>query len=141
MAALSPTIETLENRWMRAWAGGDLKDLKSLTARNFILLVGSTPAVVLDHASWLEAATTRYLCTSFRFGDVHIRSFGPVALFASQLELKATMDGKDWSGPVWVTDLWRKRRIGGWKMVERVMSRTEDKREVPAAIKSLQLWR
>ena len=31
MADILPLIETLENRWMRAWIGGDVKTLKSLT--------------------------------------------------------------------------------------------------------------
>ena len=142
MADLTPVIETLENRWMRAWAGGNLKDLKALTARDFILLTGSKPAVILDATSWFEAAQKRFFCTSYRFGDIHVRDLGSVALFASQLEMKATMDGQDWSGAYWVVDLWRKGRVRRrWRMVERVISRTEDKKEVAAAIRSLQLWR
>lgn len=141
MADLTPLIETMENRWMRAWVGRDMKELKALTARDFILLMGSKPAVILDTRSWLEAASSRWLCTSYRFGDVYVRRIGSVALFASQLELKATMDGRDWSGRYWVADLWRKRRIGGWRMAERLISRPEDDKQVPAAIRSLQLWK
>lgn len=142
MADLTPLIETMERRWMRAWVAGDLKDLKAVTARDFILLIGSKPAVILDAKSWFEAATTRYCCTSYRFGDIYVRDLGAFALFASQLELKATMDGHDWSGRYWVTDLWRKGRVRRrWRMVERVLSRTEDDSQVPAAIRSLQLWR
>jgi hypothetical protein len=52
------------------------------------------------------------------------------------------MDGQDWSGAYWAVDLWRKGRVRRrWRMVERIISRAEDKKEVPAAIKSLQLWR
>ena len=141
MAEISPAIETLENRWMRAWVGRDLKDLKALMAGDFILLMGSKPAVILDRHSFLDAAKERWRCTSFRFGDIQVRRMGSCALFASQLELKATMDREDWSGRLWVTDLWRKRRIGGWRMAERILSRTEDNPQVPAAIKSLQLWK
>jgi ketosteroid isomerase-like protein len=141
MADLSPTIETLETRWMRAWVQRDKKGLKALTAKDFILLLGSKPAVILDQRSWLEASVERWRCTSFHFGDVHVRRIGSSAVFASQLDIKATMDGEDWSGRIWVTDLWRKRRIGGWRMVERIVSRIEDREQAPAAIKSLQLWR
>jgi len=141
MAEITSMIETMENRWMRAWVGGESKELKGLTARNFILLLGSKPAVILDQRSWLEAAAKRWHCSSFRFGDIHVRRLGSYALFASQLELKATMDGDDWSGRFWVTSLWRKRRVGGWRMVERVLSRPEDKPEAHKLIKSLQLWR
>ena len=142
MADLLPVIETMENRWMRAWLGRDSRELRSLTSRKFMMLIGSKPCVVLDARSWLDAATTRYLCTSYRFGDVYVRNLGSVALFASELDLEATMDGRDWSGRMWVTDLWRKSPVRrNWRMIERVISRPEDKPEVPAAIRSLQLWR
>ena len=142
MADLLPVIETLENRWMRAWVARDLREMKALTSRKFMLVMGSKPPALLDWRSWHEAATTRYLCTSFRFGDIHVRDLGSVALFAAAVDMKATMDGHDWSGRVWVTDLWRKSRVRrGWRMVERVVSRTEDGAQVSAAIRSLQLWR
>ena len=142
MADLLPVIETMENRWMRAWVQRDLPALKAVTARNFMLLMGSKPPVILDSRSWLEAATTRYLCSSYCFGDIYVRDLGGVALFASQMEIKATMDGHDWSGLLWVTDLWSKSRVRrSWRMVERVISRPEDKKDMAAGIKALQLWR
>jgi hypothetical protein len=142
MADLLPIIETLENRWMRAWTGRDQRALKALTSRKFMLLIGSTPSVILDANSWLDAATTRYLCSSYRFGDIYVRDLGSAALFASQMEIQATMDGQDWSGRFWVTDLWRKTRVRrSWRMIERVVSRPEDNPQVPAAIRALQLWR
>ena len=141
MAELSPVIETLEHRWMRAWTGRDLKELKSLTARDFILLVGSKPATILDRRSWLDAASGRWRCTSYWFGDIHVRRIGSSAVFGSQLELKATINDEDWSGQLWVTDIWRKRRIGGgaWPSGSCRVRRRNSK--VPGAVKSLQLWR
>jgi hypothetical protein len=56
MADLTPVIETMENRWMRAWVNRDARALKSLTASDFILLVGSKPPALLDRRSWLVAA-------------------------------------------------------------------------------------
>jgi ketosteroid isomerase-like protein len=141
MADIAPIIETLENRWMRAWVQRDLKTLKAVTARDFILLVGSKPPVILDQRSWLEAAKERFRCASFRFGDIYVRQIGALALFASRMEIEARMDGRDWSGSLWVTDLWRKKRIGGWRMAERVIARPDEDPEVPAAIRSLQLWK
>lgn len=142
MADLSPVIETMEHRFMRAWIERDPKALKALTSRDFILLMGSKPPALLDNRSWLEAATTRYLCRSYRFGDIYVRDFGSMALFATQLEIDATMDGHDWSGRFWVTDLWRKGRVRRrWRIVERVVSRLDEDAQVPAAVRSLQLWR
>jgi hypothetical protein len=142
MADLTPEIETMENRFMRAWAQRDLPVLKSLTGANFQLLIGSKPAVMLDRPSWIEAATKRLLCSGYRFGDIYVRNVGGLAIFASQLELKATLDGRDWSGLFWVTDLWRKGRIRRrWRMVERILSRIDDDAQVPKAIRPMQLWK
>ena len=142
MANLMPIIETLENRWMRAWINGDSKTLKALTARNFRMVMGSRPAAILDSPSWLEAAKSRLLCDSYRFGDIYVRDVGSVAVFATQLTMRATMDDKDLTGDFWVTDIWRKSRVRRqWRMVERILSRTDGDRQLSAGIKSLQLWR
>lgn len=141
MAEISPIIETLEARWMRAWASGDAPTLKSLTSRRFRMVVGTKPSVLLDCKSWLEAAKSSFRCHSYRFGDVYAREVGAVAVFATQLELECTIDGYDWSGRMWVTDIWRKSRVRRqWQMVERVISRPETDQQVAAAIKALQLW-
>jgi hypothetical protein len=50
MADPASLIEALENRWIRAWTAGDTRELKALTARDFILLIGSKPAMILDPA-------------------------------------------------------------------------------------------
>ena len=142
MADLSPVIETMEHRWMRACVTGDTAALKGLTSRNFRMVMGSKPSAILDFKSWIEAAPKRFQCQSYRFGDIYVRNVGSVVIFATQLEIKATMDGHDWSGRYWVTDLWRKGRVRRkWNMIERVLSRPEDNQDVPAAIRSLQLWR
>jgi ketosteroid isomerase-like protein len=141
MADITPVIETMEHRWMRAWINGDMKALKAITAKDFILLTASKPPAILDRPSWLEAAGKRHLTSSYRFGDIYVREFGSVAVFAAPLEIEATMDGRDWSGRVFVTDLWRKRRLSGWKMVQRVVSKSDDDPELRKAIKSMQLWK
>jgi ketosteroid isomerase-like protein len=142
MADLAPVIETMEHRWMRAWANGDIKELKALTARNFILLTASKPPAILDKLSWIDAAANRYHCSAYRFGEIFVRDYGAAAVFSAPLELKATMDGRDWSGAFFVTDLWRKGRVRrSWKLVHRVISRVDDRSEVPKAIRALQLWR
>ncbi len=127
---------------MRAWVGRDARDLKSLTSGEFRFVTGSQPCVILDATSWLQAATTRYLCTSYRFSDIYVHALDGTAVFATQLTLEARLDGADWSGQVWVTDVWRKTPIRrSWRLADRVFSRLEERREVPAAIRSLQLWR
>ncbi len=142
MSDLTSTIESLENRWMRAWINADIKTLKALTARDFILLMGSKPAAILDRPSLLEAASERYFCSSYRFGDIYVRTIGSVTLFATLLEVRASLDGRDWSGPMWISDLWRKGRVRRrWKLAQRIISRPDEDPQLPRAIKSLQLWR
>src|SRR3569832_1037475 len=97
MADLTPVIETMENCWMRAWVKRDAKTLKTLTAKDFIFLVGSKPPAILDRPSWIEAAAERYVLSSFRFGDIYVRHWGAFALFTASLELKTRMDGQSWS--------------------------------------------
>ena len=98
MGDLTPVIETMEHRWMRAWVNGDVKQLKGLTARSFILLTASKPPAILDRTSWLDAAGKRWRCSSSRFGHINLVDQGSTAVFAAPLELKAMMDGRDWSG-------------------------------------------
>ena len=142
MADIHAVIETMEHRWMRAWMAGDQKTLKALTSSNFRMVIGSKPAMILDSRSWIAAAGVRYRCKSYRFGDIYAREVGGVAVFATQLEMDATINREDWSGQMWVTDLWRKTRLRrNWKLVERILSRPDERAEVPAAIRSLQLWR
>lgn len=142
MASLTPVIETMEHRWMRAWVNDDIGALKAITTKNFILLTASKPPAILDRPSWLEAAAKRYLCTSYRFGDIYVQDVGGLAVFASPVELKATMDGRDWSGTLFVTDIWRKGRVRrGWKLAQRILSTPDERPELAKAIKSLQLWR
>ena len=127
---------------MRAWVARDPRALKALVSRNFRMVMGSKPCVILDARSWLDAATTRCLCTSYRFGDIYVHDLGSVAVFATQLNLEATLDGEAWPQELWVTDVWRRSRVRRrWRIVERVLSRPESSTQVPTAIRSLQLWR
>ena len=127
---------------MRAWINGDAKALKALTARNFRMVIAARPSVILDYKSWVDAATTRYLCSSYRFGDIYVRDLGALTIFATRMEIEARMDGHDWSGEYWITDLWRKSKVRrNWRLVERVVSRPDENPDAAAAIQSLQLWR
>src|SRR5688500_15158319 len=66
MVDLLPVLEMMESRWMRAWVARDSRSLRALTSRKFRLVIGSEPCVILDSASLLEAAASRFLCTSYR---------------------------------------------------------------------------
>lgn len=142
MADPSSTFEALEHRLMRAWSNGDTRTLKELTARDFVLMVGAKPPVMLDYSSWVEAAGKSWTCSAYRFGDVYVRQHGQIAIFAAQAEVESRLDRLDWSGALWITDVWRRSRVRRrWRLVERQMSRPEGQAKVPASIRALQLWR
>lgn len=142
MDKFAAQIETLEHHWMRAWMQRDRKQMKTLASRDFIFLLGSTKAAILDRPSWLEAATTRFKCESYRFGEVYVRRHGATAVFACLATLEARMGAQDWSGQVWITDLWQRSGIRrNWRIVERVLSRPDDNANVSAAVREMQLWR
>ena len=106
MADLLPVLEMMENRWMRAWMAGDSRTLKALTSPKFRMVLGSKQCVILDAASWVGAAKDRFHCASYRFGDsLYGRDLGAVAIFATHVELEMMIDGIEWNGPFWVTDL------------------------------------
>ena len=142
MDQFAAKIETLEHQWMRSWMQRDRNQMKALASRDFIFLLGSTKPAILDRASWLEASTTRFRCSSYRFGEVYVRRHGGVAVFAAQLTLEASMGEDEWSGPAWVNDLWQRSSVRRkWRLVERTLSRPDTDQKMPAAIRSMQLWR
>lgn len=142
MDQFAAKIETLEHQWMRSWMQGDRTTMKALASREFIFLLGSTKPVILDRASWLEAASTRLRCTSYRFGEVYVRQHGGTALFAAKVTMDAAFDDDEWAGAAWVTDLWARSKVRRkWRLVERVLSRPDSDQRLPAAIRSMQLWR
>jgi len=143
MSKLHASLETLEHRWMRAWIAGDQAALKELTSRRFRLVVGSKPPVMLDRKSLLDAvANGGFVCTSYQFAGLYVRDVEGFTIFASGLNVEATIAGKEFSGDLWLTDLWRKTRVRRrWQLVERILSRPEERATVPAGVRALQLWR
>ena len=106
------------------------------------MVIGTKPCAILDTTSWLSAANTSFICNGYRFGDLYARDLGGVAVFATQLDLQASIDGHDWSGRMWLTDIWKKSGIRrNWRMVERVLSRLDEDPKLHKAIHSLQAWR
>lgn len=142
MDEFASKIEALEHRWMRAWSSGHRAELKALTSRDFIFLLGGTRATILDRASWLEAAGTRLRCENYRFGSVYARRHGPLAIFAAPVELEATFDRRPVKGQMFVTDVWKRTKVKRrWLLLERVLSRAEGEDELAAAVRAMQLWR
>ncbi|WP_375289444.1 nuclear transport factor 2 family protein [Qipengyuania sp.] len=142
MDEFASKIEALEHRWMRSWMQRDRNQLKAMTARDFIFLLGGEQAAILDRASWLEAATTRFSCESYRFDQVYVHRHGSIAVFATQMHIEARLGGSELKGPVWIFDLWKKAFARGkWRLAERSLSRPDKDGQLVDAVRSMQLWR
>ena len=105
---------------MRAWVGGDVRTLKTSTSRKFRMVVGSKP-----WCARLQQLAPRGLpsfATPTGSAIYTPATSAQPTVFATQLDLKASIDGHDWFIPLWVTDIWRKSGVRrSWKMVERVL--------------------
>jgi ketosteroid isomerase-like protein len=125
MSDLAATIEDLSDRWMQAWVRNDRAVLEELLAHDFALIVSAAPTHRTDRATWLATAGTRYTCSQFRYRDVQVRDLGPVAVMSAIAEFTAEIDGVDRSGPIFLTDLWRRSEDGRWQVCARYSSHAE----------------
>lgn len=131
MDNLVATIEKLSDRWMQAWVRGDRAVLEESLAPDFALIVSATPTHQLDRASWLASACTRYTCSEFRYRDVQVRNLGAVAVMSAIADFTAEIDGIPRTGPLFLTDVWRRGDDGRWRVCARYSSHPE-----PAGVSS-----
>lgn len=142
MADIASTIETLEHRLMRGWIQRDTRVMRKLTERDLMIIVGAGKSLLLDRPSWLDAGAARWTCSGYRLRDVFVRKHGSVAWFCAAADLEMKLDGGDWSGQFWITDLWTRGKLTRkWNLAERSLSRIDEDDSVPGAIRQLQLWR
>ena len=78
----------------------------------------------IDKSQWLHNMLHRVGpgFTAPEFLDVRVRVYGDTAVMTSRNLLRATFDGKDWSGDHALTDVWV-RRDGCWQIVRRHSSK------------------
>ncbi|MFL0356796.1 nuclear transport factor 2 family protein [Erythrobacter sp. GH1-10] len=141
MAEIAPIIEASELRLMQAWMHRDAGTIRKLAARDFMMILGTNPPELLDRPSFVAAIERDLRCSGFRLGENLVRQHGRTAWFTAGAELEVSLGAKDWSGRFLLTGLWRKFRIGGWKLVERGLSKVEDDGTHAETVRRLQLWR
>jgi len=103
---------------MDAAAQRDVEALDRVLAAEFSMVTNR--GTLIDKAQWMESMLHRVGpdFTPPEFLDVHVWVAADVALMTSRTMLRATFDGKDWSGDVALTDVWV-RRDGRWQIVRR----------------------
>lgn len=118
----TPTIETevelAARAWMDAAARRDVESLNRTLAAEFSMV--TSRGTLIDKAQWMENMLHRVGAdfTPPEFLDVRVFVYGDVAVMMSRNVLRATFDGKDWSGDHALTDVWV-RRDGRWQIVRR----------------------
>lgn len=141
MSDVSGMIEAHELRIMQAWMHRDAAIIRQLAARDCMMILGTNPPELLDRPSFVAAIEKELRCTGFRLGESVVRRHGRTAWYSAGAEIELEVGRVDWSGRFLLTGLWRKFRIGGWKLVERGLSPTAKDERLAGKIRELQLWR
>ena len=141
MADVAGIIEAQELRFMQAWMHRDAATFRKLAARDFMMMVGTNPPELLDRPSFAAAIERDFRCTGFRLGESIIRQHRGCAWYTAGAELELQLANQDWSGRFLLTGLWRKSAIGGWKIVERSLAKSDPDAALAETVRRLQLWR
>ena len=111
-------IERLQRQWMRAWLERDMDACAAILAPEFRLRSVATDTIV-DRDEWLlQAASGRIAGTLFEYEQLQVTVTEDTAVAMSRTRQEATIDGRDWSATLHVTDVWV-RRDGAWTVVAR----------------------
>ncbi|MEE4200088.1 DUF4440 domain-containing protein [Erythrobacter sp.] len=142
MADLDAEFLARENALMKAWMHADVSALKTQIARGGLILVGSTPPVLLDRPSLVAAAEGGLRLTGFRFDQTTARQYDANVWFSGDVQLELDVGGREWTGHFLITDLWRKGRLRRrWQLVERSLAPLRGDGSFSARLRALQLWR
>jgi ketosteroid isomerase-like protein len=114
-AAVINELLELSHQLAQAVVDHDPTRLESLLAAEFTL---QGAAGQLDRAEFLEAAAGPYDIASFHYEEVDPEVYGNTAVLVSRYSQVASLDGRDLSHRMNVTDIWT-RRDGRWQIVRR----------------------
>ena len=111
-------VEQTAKAWMEAAGRRDRSALEQFLADEFTMVTNR--GSLIDKGQWLENMLERVGrdFTPPAFLDVRVQVYGEAAVMTSRSILQATFDGKDWSGELYLTDVWL-RRDGRWQLVRR----------------------
>ncbi|MEP0390709.1 MAG: nuclear transport factor 2 family protein [Erythrobacter sp.] len=142
MNRIQAELEVDETRLMRAWMNRDPDEVRSMMARDCLMMFGTQPPALLDRPSFLAGLDRGLVCKGFRFHEASARKYGANAWYSAQVDLELQVGANDWSGTFLLTDLWRRARIRrNWQLAERSVAPTDPNNKLCDAIRSLQLWR
>lgn len=142
MATTEAEIEALALGAMRAWVAGSPKDMKKLTTRDFMMLIGSTPPQLLDRPSFLAAMDRGFACTRFAFREVIARRHRDAGWFVAGADLDLKLGNRAWTGAFLVSALFRKSMWSNKMLLADLsLARLDADTAIAPAISQLQLWK
>ena len=122
-------FEGLENQLMDAVSKKDKDSLLKLTADDFEMRTSATNVGPNPRENWINSAvaTDGYNLSDFRFDDVAVHMYADsVAVVSATYWQKATFNGKDRSGFLFLVDVWTKT-VNDWKLSVRYAGPAEGK--------------
>ena len=99
MADVAGIVEAQELRFMQAWLNRDAGTFRKLSARSFMMMIGTNPPELLDRPSFAAAMEAGFRCSGFRLGAGVVRRYGRCATYTSGAELQLQLGDMVWSGP------------------------------------------
>lgn len=141
MSDFEGIIESQELRLMQSWMHSDAETVRKLAARDCMMFFGSNPPQLLDRPSFIEAMGRDFRCIGFRMGECLIRKHGRMAWYTASCDLELKLGAVEWKEKFLITGLWRKFRIGGWKLVERSLSPLDKDERLAESLRQLQMWK
>jgi ketosteroid isomerase-like protein len=110
-------VEQAARAWMAAAMRRDLEVCGGFLSDAFTMV--TKRGSLIDKSRWLVNMGRRVGGdTPPEFLDVRVRLYGDAALMPARTLLRATFDGKDWRGELYLTGVWV-RRDGRWQLVRR----------------------
>ena len=113
--AVGHELVELSHDLARAVSEHDVGALEELLAAEFTL---QGAAGQLDRAEFLAAAAGPYAISEFSYEEIDPEVYGNTAVLVSRYSQVATLDGRDLSRRMNVTDIWT-RRDGRWQIIRR----------------------
>jgi hypothetical protein len=114
-AVVANELVELSHDLARAVSEHDLAELETLLAREFTL---QGAAGQLDRDAFLAAAAGPYEIDEFSYEEIDPEVYGNTAVLVSRYRQVASLEDRDLSGDMNVTDVWT-RRDGRWQIVRR----------------------
>ena len=140
MAKIEANIKELQLRFMQSWMHRDVGAIRSLAARDCMIIFGTNPPELLDRPSFVAALEKDFRCLGFRMGESFVRRYGKTAWFTAPVELELKRGAREWKGRFLTTSMWRKFTIGGWKLVESSLAPVDRDDRLADSVRRVQLW-